>query len=320
MTSLVVVLTLLACGACGGRGAANKGNKLTFVTAKGTIQWWPVEFGSEQGIFKHAGLDVKTVQAKSGPEITSILTSGSADVGMGVLDAAVTPIKQGGDIRILDIPGVLSSTSVIVAPDTNLRHTDGGYPKEATDLEGLKIGVTALGSPVQAYLTTVLQEAGVSPKDVTPVAVGPPSTAIPAFTEGKVDALVAYDPMTQMLGHKNYRTVVSSEDMLGHVTGPANSVYFLASQGFAHSHKAHVFCTAIQRVYAAIKDPAHKRAAVKSLSSWTGLRPEQSVGLLTSVRKSMGRAVMDRATWREAKSFLSTAPPKYGDAVTEVCG
>jgi ABC-type nitrate/sulfonate/bicarbonate transport system substrate-binding protein len=311
-------IVLICASACGG-GSVSKGNQVSFVTVKGAIQWWPVEFGIEQGIFKQANLNVSTVQAKSGPEITSIVMSGSADVGMGVLDAAVPPIKQGAKMRILNMPGVTPATSVIVAPSVKLAHASDGYPMEALDLKGLKIGLTSLGSPMQAYLTTVLKDAGVSPKDITPVAVGGPASALAAFTAGKVDALVAYDPMTQMLGEKAYKTVVTADQMFDHATGPANGVYFLASNDFAKSTKAHTFCSAVQNVYSAIKSPANETAAMKSLSDWTGLSSDQSKAVLGTLEKSIG-APLDAATWTEAKRFLSTPPPAYDDAVAKICG
>jgi NitT/TauT family transport system substrate-binding protein len=320
VAATLVVLAGLVAGCGNADSAAASGDQVTFVTVKGALEWWPVQFGIEQGSFKDAGLDVETVQAKSGPEITSIVTSGSADVGMGVLEAAVVPIDQGAEMTILDIPGVTPSTSVIAAPGVELPHADAGYPASVTDLAGLKIGLTALGSPMERYLTAVLKDAGLGPDDVTFVAVGGPATALPAFTEGKIDALVAYDPLTQMLGDGAFQTVVTADDMVRHATGPVSGVYFFGSSGFAESDAARTFCGAVLKAYDAIKAPANEDAAVDSLAAWTGLSPEKSDVVLTSLKERIGDATIDDKVWSSAGDFLTSQPPAYDKAVTPVCG
>jgi ABC-type nitrate/sulfonate/bicarbonate transport systems, periplasmic components len=317
--ALVAVGGLLA--ACTSSGAThdNEHKQVRFVTAKGAIEWWPVQFALEQGIFKDDGLDLRTIQAKSGPEITSIVSSGSADVGMGVLEAAIVPIQQRAEMTILDIPGITPSSSVIASSDVKLPNATLGYPESATNLKGLKVGVTALGSPSERYLKTVLEDAGLSPDDVTFVAVGAPSTAIPAFTQGKVDALLAYDPLTQLLGGRGYQTVVTADDMIEHATGPASGVYFIGAKEFADSSAAGTFCRAVLRAYEAIQDPANEAAAVKSLTAWTGLSAKQGGAVLSALRKRVGAAEIDDATWRSAEEFLTSKPPAFGNAVTPVC-
>jgi ABC-type nitrate/sulfonate/bicarbonate transport system substrate-binding protein len=311
---------LAACGGAEGAGTEVDVPQVSFVTAKGALEWWPVQFGQEQGIFDDAGLDMTFVQAKSGPEITSIVTSGSADLGMGVLEAAVTPISQGAAMSILDIPGITPSSSVIVSPEVELKHADSGYPESATDLEGLTIGVTALGSPMERYLATALDDAGMTLQDVTLVAVGAPPTAIPAFTEGKVDALVAYDPVHQLLGKDAYQTVVTAEDLAEHASGPAGDVFFFAADGFADTREAGTFCGAVRETYQAIKDPANEDAAIESLSAWTGLAPDQGAAVLANLQERLEDTALDQATWERARAFLSTDPPAYEEAVTEGCG
>lgn len=316
LTGAIAAASLLL-GACGG-SSADEENKVTFVTAKGIIEWWPVQFGIEQGIFEDEGLDVESVQAKSGPEMTSIVTSGSADAGMAVLEGAVVPIEQGAAMTLLDVPGVKPSSSVIVSPDVDLPNADAEYPEPAKDLEGLKIGLTSLGSPMERYVTTVLEDAGMSADDVTFVAVGPSTTAVPAFTEGKVDALVSYDPINQRLGEGAYQTAITAEDMVEHATGPAGDVYYLGTDDFAQSDAASTFCGAIRKTYEAIEDPANQEAATKSLSEWTGLTAEQAGKAVETLRQRMGTE-LDDATWKSAEEFLTTDTPAYDDAVTAVC-
>ncbi|MEM0456228.1 MAG: ABC transporter substrate-binding protein [Nitrososphaerota archaeon] len=72
--------------------------------------------------------------------------------------------------------------------------------KEVKDLKGLRLGFSAPGAGSWAFAVYFLKKAGLEPgKDVEMVAVGELSTMYTALKTGKVDAVIAWDPLTTQL-------------------------------------------------------------------------------------------------------------------------
>lgn len=72
--------------------------------------------------------------------------------------------------------------------------------KEVKDLKGLRLGFSAPGAGSWAFAVYLLKKAGLEPgKDVEMVTVGELSTMYAALKAGKVDAVVAWDPLTTQL-------------------------------------------------------------------------------------------------------------------------
>jgi NitT/TauT family transport system substrate-binding protein len=61
-------------------------------------------------------------------------------------------------------------------------------------MKGKKVGVTTRGSGVETVVRLMLEEAGMKPGDVTFVAVGGPTTAIPALVNKQIDFASTFEP------------------------------------------------------------------------------------------------------------------------------
>jgi ABC-type nitrate/sulfonate/bicarbonate transport system substrate-binding protein len=327
--ALVVASGLAACGAGsssdsgGGDGGSGEGGEtVRFVAAAGALEWWPVEFGVEQGIFADHGIEIESVNAKSGPEIAAILTSGSADISLSVLDAIVPAISNGSTFDVLDIPGIVPASSIIVTKDVALEHAGEGFPAQLEDLAGLTVGVPALGAPGHRYLNSALAAAGMGEGAVTPIAVGGPGTALAAFQAGQVDALLAYPPIPQLLGADGYSVVLDEATMHEEITGSASAVYWIGAEKFVAERPvvAGRFCDAVEATFEQLADEGNHEAATASLATY--LKAEESVAsaLMVAMRERVGAAEMSQDAWAGAKQYIDAEMPAYDSAVTEVCG
>jgi len=87
--------------------------------------------------------------------------------------------------------------SLIVGDKVGTDHEAEGYPGKLKDLKGHKIGIVAHGTTPEFALRYMLEQAGLDPdKDVTIVPVGLPAQALSAMKAGRVDADIAFEPLT----------------------------------------------------------------------------------------------------------------------------
>jgi sulfonate transport system substrate-binding protein len=132
------------------------------------------------------------------------------------------------------------------------------------DLRGKRIGFTK-GSSAHHLVLQILEKAGLSYGDITPVYLTPPDAG-PAFANGSIDAWSIWDPYLAIgEGKLNGRTLVNVAEI-----ARTNSFY-VANRDFARSQGA-----VLQQVVAVTSSvarwaQAHRDEVAKSLSVVTGI-------------------------------------------------
>lgn len=163
------------------------------IDGKAAFYYLPLTIAEQLGYFKAEGVDVEFVDFPSSVRAQQALTSGAADICAGAFESTLNLQPKGQYLRSFVLQGR--------APQCALGLSTKALPPSsaAPDLRGKKIGVPALGSSSHLLASTVLSKAGVTPLEVTYVAVGGGGAALNALRTGQIDALSHTDPVMTML-------------------------------------------------------------------------------------------------------------------------
>ncbi len=211
MTALLAVL------AVGLAGCGEKKNMLS--PSPGTAQsltvmldWFPnadhvgIYQALANGDFAQAGLDVH-VQVPSDPSLPlKLLAAGKVDVAISYEPEVLLARQQGEQI--------VSVGAIVQKPLTSIVSLASKHITTPAQLRGKRVGDA--GIPYQhAYLTTILQHAGVPVSSVKEINVG--DDLVPALLSGKIDAVLGaywnYEAIQLAQMHK--RTNVIRMDQVG---------------------------------------------------------------------------------------------------------
>ena len=132
----------------------------------------------EQGEFKQAALDVKLRTPSDPSAPLKLLASGKADLAISYEPELLLARAKGAKL--------VSIGALVQRPLTSIVSLGGREAiRRPTELEGRRVGTS--GIPYQdAYLKTILQNAGADPERVKPVNVG--FSLVPALLTKRVDA------------------------------------------------------------------------------------------------------------------------------------
>jgi NitT/TauT family transport system substrate-binding protein len=156
----------------------------------GDMSVFPVVFGSEQGIYRRAGLDLKLIDFGGGADAIRGLLAGDTDTFITTMFSTLTLVKSRGraDItatfQLSDHPIFL----LVVKADSRVR--------TVADLKGGKIGITTFGSGSDFLARAMLVKAGLkADEDVTLVQARSIPAAVAGVEKGDLDAAVAWHPL-----------------------------------------------------------------------------------------------------------------------------
>ena len=163
------------------------------VDGKAAFSSLPLTIAEQLGYFKAEGLDVEFIDSPSSMRAHQALTSGAADVVAGSFESTLYWQSRGQFLRSFVLQGR--------APQCALGLSTKALPGSGTavDLRGKKIGVPTLGSASHLLANAVLTKAGITPLEITYVAVGGGGSALNALRTGQIDALSHTDPVMTML-------------------------------------------------------------------------------------------------------------------------
>lgn len=178
------------------------------------LTWW---VAADKGFCKAHGLTCTFVPLASGPLGMQSLLSGSIDVAAAVTEVVVSATAKGADVQIVASTHPNLYFSLSVSKDVPL--SNKGYPEVMKDLKGKRIGVTVRGSAVEMQMRALLIGAGMSPDDVSYVAVGSPGTAYASLLAKQVDAAMMFPPFKAIC--EVQKTCVTAVD-LAKGEGPAD--------------------------------------------------------------------------------------------------
>ena len=196
---LIPPMLLAACGGDSPEAAEDEGGDSVvtvghFPTSTTTL---PLVVAQEKGFFEAEGLKVETVDAKGGPELTAALIGGTTQVAVGVPAAVIPAMSEGSPL--VGLPPYARLDLAIAVPESSpLTSLDG--------FEGKTVGVTQRGALTEKFASTVLQDAGIDPADVTFVAVGNLAAYVAALREGTIDAAVVTSDAAMALAAQDVPT------------------------------------------------------------------------------------------------------------------
>lgn len=157
------------------------------------LQYAPLTIADRLGYFKDSGLNVEIVDLPGGSKALEALIAGSADLTAGAFDHTIQMQARGQRIIGIVLFGRHPTFALAVRNDKALAY------RGPSDLKGMKIGVTALGSQTQFMIEYLAREAGLAPSEISFVSVGGGSGAIAAIRNGAVDGVVTGEPALTVL-------------------------------------------------------------------------------------------------------------------------
>ncbi len=179
------ILAALALGAlCAGAWAQAKLDKVTIAGWSGPIsEVTNLLVEPDKGFFRAQGIDMVYMPGAGGGDAVRNLLSGQADVAFTDPGSLYAALDKGEKLRVIYDIYPQNIFNVVALKSS-------GITKPA-DLKGKKIGVYSLSSGTLTNLQLLLNQAGLSEKDVTIVVTGLLNFA--PLMQGQVDATAATD-------------------------------------------------------------------------------------------------------------------------------
>jgi ABC-type nitrate/sulfonate/bicarbonate transport system substrate-binding protein len=160
----------------------------------------PMFIGAEKGFFKAHGVDASFRVVDTGTDMVNALHNGEAQVGDMSTTTYLKAVHVGNPFQVI---GLIMNDATNDRCDTPLAIvTKKGRGIEAnnlSDLKGKKVGL-AKGQTSDEYFKMVLRRAKMKYEDLTIENIWSQFGLAPALAEGKVDAIVTWEPfVTQAL-------------------------------------------------------------------------------------------------------------------------
>jgi len=154
----------------------------------------PMFVGVEKGLFKQHGIDVRLKIVNTGTDMVNAMQKREVEIG----DMSVTTFlkaRHGGDpFRVIGIVMNDATRDNADEPLAIVARKDSGIAAgRVEDLRGKRIGL-AKAQTSDEYLKMVLARRGMKYDDVTIENIMAPPALAPALKDGKVDAVVSWEP------------------------------------------------------------------------------------------------------------------------------
>ena len=178
---LLCAMLLAACGEKDESGGTASGGKAQALRVM--LDYFPnadhaaIYAAQESGAYARAGLDVKVTPPPDPSAPLKLLLAGKTDLAISYEPELLLARDKGAQL--------VSVGALVQKPLTSLMAVGKAKIRTPQDLRGKRVGTS--GIPYQsAYLSTILQTAGVDPGSVKETNVG--FNLVPAMLSGKVDA------------------------------------------------------------------------------------------------------------------------------------
>lgn len=155
----------------------------------------------EEGYFDKVGLDVELVPYSSGGSMVPALAADEVDVTWFFPFPSLSAYARDIPIEVFLLDHAPGTAERLIAKDAT----------SVEELAGAKIGVT-LGTSGHFSLLAALEQAGVSPQDVTLVNLKPAEMA-PAFSANQIDAAWTWEPAAGKLNELGGTDLASSDSV-----------------------------------------------------------------------------------------------------------
>ena len=214
--------TLLGCAAQVAQGPA----PVLDVVVGNNFGHLPMFVGVEKGFFKGHGVDVRLKVVNTGSDMVSAMQKREVQVGDMSVTTFLKARHAGDPFRVI---GLIQNDATRSNADEPLaivaRKGSGIRPGAIEDLKGKRVGL-AQAQTSDEYFKMVLARRGVRYDEVTIVNIMAPPALAPALKEGKVDAVVSWEPFNTIVldqvpesyavirggGHLSYIMVATAHD------------------------------------------------------------------------------------------------------------
>ncbi|MDF2790423.1 MAG: nitrate transporter substrate-binding protein [Neobacillus sp.] len=188
VTSAAIILTLLltACGSKNNQQASSVKEEDTIKIASWSqpiSEQTNLLVSEDKDFFKKEGLDVEFIPGAGGGDAIKNILSGKADIAFTDPGSLYFALNQGEKLKVIYTIYPQNVFNVVSLRDSNITKPE--------DLKGKKIGVYSLSSGTRQNLLVLLNQAGLTEKDVTIVETGLLNFA--PLMQGQVDATAATD-------------------------------------------------------------------------------------------------------------------------------
>lgn len=206
LLSLIMVLSLAACGA-GGKSNTEDGER--DVLRVGTMALTcgiPVLYAQEKGYFEDAGLNVVVELFATGAPINEAIAAEQIDIAVSGF-ASVYSLANANCTWLADV-NTTGGMGLFVRADSEVAQNPS-----AKTMKGLQI-LEPLGTAVQYMTESYAAQLGLAPADLNQVNMEYAS-AYQAFTTGEGDAMAANPPYSYQLMEAGYTELCSFETATG---------------------------------------------------------------------------------------------------------
>ena len=294
----------------------------SFTVFPGGLVNTPTAIMIKNGFLAKHGVTGKLSTLPSGPAIVASLVGGSTDFADTAPPLSWPLVKQGQCFKYLTA-GLGNVADLVAQPDLKLPNLSRGFPESIKDLKGMRIGVVALGSGTHRWVEMLLNQANVSPKDVTFIAVGANATAVAAFQHKQVDVMLVYPPIYQTLQKSPGFQMVANWS-----NGNPPTLANLSQSGLtvtcayatANPRIVQAVCKASAETYAFMMDPKNAAAMGAYTAENMAVSQAEGLALWNQYKSSFHGIEFTQAKWEAQGKFMADGyVPKWSDYVIPGC-
>jgi ABC-type nitrate/sulfonate/bicarbonate transport system substrate-binding protein len=154
----------------------------------------PVFVGAHKGLFKNHGIDVRLKVVNTGTDMVNAMQKREVQIGDMSVTTFLKARHAGEPFKVI---GIIMNDATRDNADEPLaivaRKDSGISAGKIAELRGKRVGL-AKAQTSDEYFKMVLARAGMKYEDVTIENIMAPPALVPALREGKVDAVVSWEP------------------------------------------------------------------------------------------------------------------------------
>ncbi|MEX4004870.1 ABC transporter substrate-binding protein [Paraburkholderia sp. EG285A] len=305
ISSALLSLALLHSGMA--RASDDSEVKIAYVT--GDLSALVPLVADSQGIFQKHQLKASFIAVKSGPEMVSAIISGSAEFSDAAPQIAFPAMARGAHVVYL-MNNYDLDYSLLARPSVAI-NDKAPYPDIVKPLKGMRVGVVGRGGLTEIFARKVFADAGLNPdKDMSIIAVGAGLSAVGAFQNDQVDALVSLPPTDTVLGRGKYEVVVSNKTARDDVFGKNFISTGVSANGDfvdANPQVTQRYCEAYKETIDFIHAPQNREAVVKLVSAKLNL-PVATAGRVFDQYSANFNARLTKERWDFMRKRQPDAP------------
>lgn len=227
-----------------------------------------------KGYCEDAGITCKLQVIAGAPLGIQAMLGKSIEAATGSPEAIIPAVLTGAKVTWVMNHYANSVGVLIVGNEVPTPNAGKPFPAWVHDLKGKKIGVTTRGSGVETVVRLMLEKANMKEDDVTFVAVGGPTTAIPALVNKQVDFAATFQPGATICEVTGQCKVVWRADTdpepaeMFASNGAGAGLYLTQAYADAHPDVVPALIRAAHNANQFINDPANFEELVKISESF----------------------------------------------------